>query len=73
MATVYKVKTIEVEDQVHVACASSEGAARKAKKELAEKHGLRPLKDVSYDTVDVPTSKAGIIKWLNENHIVEPK
>lgn len=71
MATVYKVKTIAVDGKVHVKWASAEGAARKAKKELAEEHGLRPLKDVSYDQVDVPTSKGGIIDWLNENHVVE--
>jgi len=63
-----KVHITEGSDQVFgVAWASSEGAARKAKKELAEKYGLKPLKDVEYETVDVPTSKAGIIDWLNEN------
>ena len=72
MAGVYKVTTAPVDGKVHVKWASSEGAARKAKKELADEHGLRPLKDVSYDNVDVPTSKGGIIDWLNENHAVEP-
>lgn len=72
VAGIYKVKTVEVDGKIHVKWASSEGAARKAKKELAEEHGLRPLKDVSYDQVDVPTSKAGIIEWLNEHHAVEP-
>lgn len=71
MAGVYKVTTVPVEGKVHVKWASSEGAARKAKKELADEHGLRPLKDVSYENVDVPTSKGGIIDWLNEHHTVE--
>lgn len=71
MAGVYKVTTVPVEGKVHVKWASSEGAARKAKKELAEEYGLRPLKDVSYENVDVPTSKSGIIDWLNSNHNVE--
>jgi len=71
MATVYKVTTIAVDGKVAVGWASSEGAARKMKKELTEKHGLRPLKDVDYEQVDVPTSKGGIIDWLNENHTVE--
>lgn len=72
MAGVYKVKTVAVDSKVHVKWASSEGAARKAKKELADEHGLRPLKDVSYEQVDVPTSKGGIIDWLNENYTSEP-
>lgn len=76
MATVYKVSTdVQVaEGNVFgVAWASSEGAARKARRELAEKHGLKPLKEVEYEAVDVPTSKAGIIDWLNENFALEVK
>jgi hypothetical protein len=79
MATIYKVKTVprvkfgETADETRVAVrwAGSEGAARKAKKALAEEHGLRPLKDVTYEAVDVPTSKAGLIEWLNENFAAE--
>ena len=76
MAGIYKVKTWPVAnkagiEEVHVAWASSEGAAKKARRELAEKHGLKPLKEVDYASVDIPTSKAGIIQWLNENHTIE--
>lgn len=76
MTTVYKVKTDPVENddgvsEVHVAWASSDGAAKKARRDLAEKHNLKPLKEVDYEAVDIPTSKAGIIEWLNENHVTE--
>lgn len=71
MATIYKSKTIAVDGKVHVRWSSAEGAAKKAKRELAEEHGLKPLKDVSHEAVDIPTSKAGIIEWLNDNHAVE--
>lgn len=71
MATIYKVKTDPVENVVHVCWESSEGAAKKARRELAEAHGLKPLKEVDYELVDFPTSKAGLIEWLNENHVVE--
>ncbi len=74
MATVYKVKTKEQviahddgdPTQYAVAWASSEGAARKAKKALCEEHGLK-ANGADYEAVEVPTSKAGIIDWLNEN------
>lgn len=77
MSTIYKVKTDPVAndagiEEVHVAWASSEGGAKKARRELAEQHGLKPLKEVDYEAVDIPTSKAGIIEWLNENHAIEP-
>jgi hypothetical protein len=71
MATVYKVTTIEIEGEKKVAWASSEGAAKKMRRELAEEYDLKPLKDVSYEAVEVPTSKAGIIEWLNENYTSE--
>lgn len=72
MATLYKVKTnrpvdVDGKAKTPVVWAASEGAARKARKELAEKHGLKPLKDVDYEQVEVPTSKAGILEWLNAN------
>lgn len=73
MAAVYKVVTVPVAKgegflkQRHIAWASSDAAAKKARRELADKHGLGPLKDVAIETIDVPTSKAGIIEWLNKN------
>ena len=71
MATIYKAKTIPVDGVVHVKWASAEGAAKKAKRELAEEHKLRPLKDVSHEAMDIPTSKGGLIDWLNEHHVKE--
>ena len=71
MATIYKVKTIEVDGRVHVGWASSDGGARKVRRALAEQHGLRPLADVDYAPVEVPTSKGGLIDWLNDHHVVE--
>ncbi len=73
MASVYKASTKnrvgsdEGGGFIAVKWASSEGAARKAKKELCEEHGLKAT-GADYEQVDVPTSKAGIIDWLNENH-----
>lgn len=70
MATVYKIQTKENcppgSDTKPTKWASSEGAARKAKKELCEEHGLK-ANGADYEAIDVPTSKAGIIDWLNEN------
>lgn len=73
MATIYKIKANRVVSEeggyvfIPVAWASSEGAARKAKKEMAERYGLQHLKDIEYGAVEVPTSKAGLIDWLNWN------
>ena len=77
MATIYKVKTVPCDSEdgqnvVHVVWAPSEGAAKKARRELAEKYGLKPLKDVNYEVVSMPTSKVGAIEWLNENCKTEP-
>ena len=72
MASAYKVSTIAVDGVIYTQYASSEGAAKKLRRELAEAYNLRPLKDVEYEQVDLPTSKAGIIDYLNENHSSAP-
>jgi hypothetical protein len=70
MATIYKVTTKDPQppggDSRPTRWASSEGAARKEKKALCEKHGLKAT-GADYEQVEVPTSKAGIIEWLNDN------
>jgi hypothetical protein len=71
MATIYKATTVAINGTTHVAWASSEGAAKKAKRELAAKHNLKPLKEVFHEPVEIPTSKAGLIEWLNENYFTE--
>lgn len=40
--------------------------ARAAKKEIVAKHGVK-ASSVSMDETEVPTNKAGLIAWLNEN------
>jgi hypothetical protein len=42
------------------------GAARKERRRLSEEHTLK-LNDVEIEQVDVPSGKAGLIGWLNEN------
>lgn len=72
MATVYKVKTVAVDGTVHVRWTTSESAARKTKRALAEAYGLKPIKEVSYETVVLPSGKIALVDWLNEHHRVEP-
>lgn len=69
MATVYRARTKEPVGQDGLRAtkwAGSEAGARAAKKELTAKHGLKQT-GADYDALEVPTSKAGIIEWLNEN------
>ena len=66
---IYKVSTIKLATGIAaVAWAAAEGKAKKLRRELAEAHGLRPLRDVEITAVDVPGGKAGLLQWLNENH-----
>lgn len=66
---IYKVSTIKLKSGITaVAWAPAEGKAKKLRRELAEAHGLRPLKDVEIVAVDVLGGKAGLLQWLNENH-----
>ena len=66
---IYKVSTIVLATGIAaVGWAPAEGKAKKMRRELAEAHGLRPLKDVEITAVDVPSGKAGLLQWLNENH-----
>lgn len=46
--------------------AGAEAAARKEKKALCEEHGLK-ANGADYEDVEVPTNKAGLLVWLNEN------
>lgn len=70
MATIYMAQVKEplahLEGARPKKWASSEGAARKAKKELCEEHGLKAT-GADYEALEIPTSKAGLIDWLNEN------
>lgn len=85
MATVYKVTTgvisvkvgkpkkgVEQEtvERKVVRWASAAGAATKARMELMAEHSLK-RDSIEIAQVDVPTSKGGIIDWLNENHTTE--
>ena len=65
MATVYRVTGNYAGALNRVAFAPSQGAASKLRRELAEQHGLRPLKDLDIEPIDIPTTKAGVIEWLN--------
>ena len=50
---------------------SSEAQAKASRKETAAELNLRSYKDVEVEQLDMPTSKAGILGWLNANHIEE--
>lgn len=45
--------------------AGTQAEASKMRREMAERHGLRPLADVSFEEVEVPTDKQGLIAFLN--------
>ena len=70
MATLYKIQVKQpiahLEGARPIKWAGAEAAARKAKKELCEEHDLKAT-GADYEQVEVPTSKAGILEWLNEN------
>lgn len=70
MATLYRIQVKEplahLGGAKPIMWAGAEAAARKAKKELCEKHSLKS-NGADYESVDVPTSKAGLLEWLNAN------
>lgn len=69
MASVQKITTVAAVGSTGrkaVAWASSAAGAREKKKEMCAKHGLKQ-NGATFEAVEVPTSKAGIIEWLNEN------
>lgn len=70
MATLYKIQVKQpiahLENARPIKWASAEAGARKAKKELCEEYGLKAT-GADYEQVEVPTSKAGILEWLNSN------
>ena len=70
MATVYKVTGASDGGLLQVRWASSEAAAKKFRRELMEELDIN-LNEVTMATVDIPTSKGGIIDWLNENYRTE--
>lgn len=72
MAGVYKVTGAkDATGKSKIVWAPAEGAAKKARRKLAAGASRKDIEAVSIESVDVPTSKAGIIEWLNENHSVE--
>lgn len=78
MARIYRVATVEAQGEddvapivhIHVRWASSEGDAKKARRELCDKFELK-LAEVTYELIEFPTDKAGLIAWLNEHHVTE--
>jgi hypothetical protein len=69
-----KAYKIKVDDQAgaidapRVAWAGTQADSKRAKRELAEAHGLGPLsKLVAIEEVDVPTDKQGLLAFLNDN------
>jgi len=65
------LKTEENPSKIHVAWASSEGAAKKERRRLSEAHAF-PLQEVKYAEVDTGKGKAGLLDYLNKHHIVLP-
>lgn len=70
MTRLYKVQVKEPlahkNGERPIVWAGAEAAARKAKKALCEEHGLK-ANGADYNEEEVPTSKAGLLVWLNEN------
>lgn len=64
-----KAATPQLDGKI-VRWASAEGAAKQERRAMMEAHGLK-MADVEITKVDVPTSKAGIIEWLNQNLVVQ--
>lgn len=62
----YKVSADVTEAQTVAKWAGSMAEARAAKKEIIAEHGVKQSA-VSMDETDVPTNKAGLLEWLNEN------
>lgn len=73
--SIYQVATPAVGDAgsqvVHLRYSPSETQARKARRELAEAHGLK-LDEVMYKAIDVKPGKAGLIAYLNSFHAQVP-
>ena len=70
--SIYRVATpASPAKKIHVAFGSSEGAARAARRELAEAHGFK-LGDVAYAPIDLQPGKAGLIAYLNAFHAEVP-
>lgn len=67
----YKIKVDSdagEEDVPRVAWAGTQADSKKAKREMAEAHGLGPLsKFVTIEDVEVPTDKQGLLSFLNDN------
>jgi hypothetical protein len=72
MAVVYKVTAGPTGESptIHVRWGSSDAAAKKFRRELMEELDIK-LNEVTMETVDIPTSKGGIIDWLNANYRTE--
>ena len=52
-------------DQTRMVYAGSEAEARKRRRELMLSTGLK-LSDLTIEVVEIPTTKAALIAWLNE-------
>lgn len=50
--------------------AGSADACRKAKKEIVAGSGVEPSA-ISYEEAEVPTSKAGLLEFLNKNCVAK--
>jgi hypothetical protein len=72
MSVVYKVTAGPTGESqtVHVRWGSSDAAAKKFRRELMEELDIK-LNEVTIETVDIPTSKGGILDWLNKNYVTE--
>lgn len=52
---------------VHTKWAGTQGDASSTRKELCSEHGLGPRSsEVTIEQVEVPTDKAGLLEFLNE-------
>lgn len=78
--SIYRVATPEVPPVgsvqglpgvIHVRFAPSEGAAKKFRRELAEKNALK-LDEVKYEPIDMKGGKAGFIAYMNAFHAQAP-
>jgi hypothetical protein len=71
IATPPTIKTENADRKIHVAWASSEGAAKKERRRLSEAYAFK-LNDVTYKEVDTGKGKAGLIVYLNTFHTQLP-
>ena len=71
MTTIYKTFTkVAVEGKVRVNWHSSEANAKRDRTLMAEEFKLA-RNDTDYDVVELQTSKAGVLEWLNANYRAE--